>query len=104
TIYGNLAATRRDGAAVSAFVSWESKAPTLLALLGGIVDFVRQGLKADGIYDEFISIMTSEYGRVFDSRLNGGAQFMGEKVHICLPNAEVPTQDLIDFSSCNSNP
>lgn len=102
SIYGNTAATRRDGAAVSTLVSWESKAPTLLALLGGVTDFVRQGMKIDGIYDQFLNITSSEYKRVFDVNSNGGASLMGEDVPYCLPNAQIPTQSLIDFSSCNA--
>ncbi|KAK5938720.1 hypothetical protein PMZ80_008912 [Knufia obscura] len=102
SVYGSLAATRRDGSAVAREVNWENKAPTLLALLGGIVDIVRDGMKRDNIYDEFIQVTEREYGDVFESSRNGGAALMGEKVGLCMPNAQVPGQTLNDFSTCAS--
>lgn len=41
---------------VSALVTWDSKVLTVVALLGGVGDFVRPKMKKDGIYGEFISI------------------------------------------------
>lgn len=43
---------------MSALVTWDSKITTVNAILGGVTDFVRQRLRRDGIYDEFISIAT----------------------------------------------
>lgn len=100
TVYGGTAASRRDGSLVARFVSWESKAPTLLALIGQFVDIVRDGMKKDGIYDEFMRVIEREYGAVFDPA-KGAPQLRGEIVPICLPNAAIPTSSLIDFSTCN---
>lgn len=54
--YGSTESERVDGKAVSSFVSWDSKITTVNALLGGVTDFVRTKMKADGIYKEFLSI------------------------------------------------
>ena len=54
--YGSTESTRVDGELVSALVTWDSKVTTVVALLGGCGDLVRQKMKTDGIYDEFIRI------------------------------------------------
>lgn len=102
TIYGSTAAARRDGSLVARFVSWESKAPTLLALIGRFADLVRDSMKRDNIYDEFMRVIEREYGVVFDSG-KGAPPLKGEIVSICLPNSALPTTSLIDFSTCNES-
>jgi hypothetical protein len=54
--YGSSESTRVDGTAMSSFVSWDSKITTVNAILGGVEHFVRQKMKTDGIYNEFISV------------------------------------------------
>ena len=54
--YGSSESTRVDGTAMSSFVSWDSKITTVNAILGGVSDLVRQKMKTDGIYNEFISV------------------------------------------------
>lgn len=104
TVYGSTAAARLDGSAVSRFVSWKTKAPTLLALTGGVVDIVRDAMHDDGIYEAFYQRIEDEYSKVFDdgSGESGTTPILGELVPMCLPNTPMPTSSLIDFSSCNS--
>lgn len=45
-----------DGEGVSALLTWDSKVLTVVALLGGVQDLVRDRMKQDGIYHEFIRI------------------------------------------------
>lgn len=54
--YGSTESARVDGKLVSALVTWDSKITTVVSMLGGVSDLVRQKMKADGIYDEFIRI------------------------------------------------
>lgn len=54
--YGSTESTRVDGKLVSALVTWDSKVTTVVSLLGGVGDLVRTKLKADGIYNDFITI------------------------------------------------
>ena len=54
--YGSTESTRVDGEGVSALVTWDSKVTTVVALLGGVTDLVRERMKADGIYKKFINI------------------------------------------------
>ena len=54
--YGSTESTRIDGKGVSALVTWDSKVTTVVALSGGVVDLVRDRMKSDGIYDEFVKI------------------------------------------------
>jgi hypothetical protein len=54
--YGSTESTRVDGELVSALLTWDSKVTTVVALLGGVTDLVRQRMKADGIYNDFVHI------------------------------------------------
>lgn len=56
--FGSTESTRVDGAGVSSFTSWDSKITTVAAYLGGVHDFVASKMKKDGIYDEFINVIT----------------------------------------------
>lgn len=93
-LYGSTESERRDGTGISAFVSWDSKITTVIALLGGVGDFTRAKMKKDGIYKEFVAITQREYGRVFGERLKG------ENVKLCLPEFKMPVANVTDFTSC----
>lgn len=54
--YGSTESTRVDGEGVSALLTWDSKVLTVVSILGGIKDLVRDRMKSDGIYDEFVRI------------------------------------------------
>ena len=54
--YGSTESERVDGTAVSSFVSWDSKVTNVIALLGGASDLVKQKMKRDGIYRDFVRI------------------------------------------------
>lgn len=54
--YGSTESTRVDGELVSALVTWDSKITTVVALLGGVADLVRDRMRSDGIYNEFLKI------------------------------------------------
>ena len=55
--YGSTESERIDGTAVSSFVSWDSKVTTVVALLGGVGDLVREKMERDGIYGEFLRVL-----------------------------------------------
>ena len=56
-MYGSTESTRVDGTGVSALVTWDSKITTVVAILGGVTDLVRQKMKADGVYAEFVDVI-----------------------------------------------
>ncbi|CAM1502473.1 Fc.00g044570.m01.CDS01 [Cosmosporella sp. VM-42] len=93
--YGSTESTRIDGEGVSALVTWDSKVTTVVALLGGVTDLVRERMKADGIYEDFIKIAHREYSLVFD-------ELKGEDVELCLPKENVPDGGLKDFTACRA--
>lgn len=96
-LYGSTEASDRDGSAVSAFVSWDSKATTVIGLLGGVGGLVRDKLKRDGLYGEFRSRLSYEYGLVF-----GNMTLEGEEVDLCYPAVQIPDGGASDFSSCTT--
>jgi hypothetical protein len=93
--YGSTESQRRDGTGISSFVSWDSKITTVVALLGGVGDFVRAKMKTEGLYEEFIQITKREYGMVF------GQELAGEDVHLCLPTFAEPVVNVTDFVMCS---
>jgi hypothetical protein len=94
--YGSTESGRRDGTGISAFVSWDSKVTTLVALLGGVGEFVGEGLRKEGNYAEFRRVLQREYGRVF-----GKGKLVGEGWKMCLPDYQVPVRNVTDFEMCS---
>ncbi|EWY82271.1 hypothetical protein FOYG_14381 [Fusarium oxysporum NRRL 32931] len=92
--YGSTESTRVDGKGVSALVTWDSKVTTVLSLMNGVVDLVRERMKSDGIYNEFLKITEREHVRVFGNKLKG------EDIEFCLPKNKVPDAGLKDFTTC----
>ncbi|GFG10024.1 hypothetical protein IFM5058_04716 [Aspergillus udagawae] len=92
--YGSTESTRVDGKGISALLTWDSKVTTVNALLGGVTDLVRQRMKADGIYDDFITYAEKAYAAVFTN-------LKGEHVDFCLPEETVPDAGLEDFTLCD---
>ncbi|PCG91800.1 Hypothetical protein PENO1_060780 [Penicillium occitanis (nom. inval.)] len=93
-IYGSTESTRRDGTGVSALLTWDSKASTVNAILGGVSGLVSQKMKAENIYNTFVERIEAEYSRVFKN-------LKGEHVPFCLPQETVPDTGLVDFTTCN---
>lgn len=92
--YGSTESERVDGSGISSFVSWDSKITTVTAILGGVINFVRDKLRREGFYDEFLRVTQREHELVFKAALDG------EDLDLCLPNAGVPTTHLEDYESC----
>jgi hypothetical protein len=109
--YGSTESTRVDGKGVSALLTWDSKVTTVNALLGGVTDLVRQRMKADGIYDEFITYaevchVAFRYNQCCTKDLQKAyaavfTNLKGEHVDFCLPEETVPDAGLEDFTLCD---
>ena len=65
TIYGGVEATSIDGKLVSPVMTWDSKITTVLAILGGNSEIVREYLKEQGKYGKFVEIIQREYELAF---------------------------------------
>ncbi|KAH7420027.1 putative GPI anchored protein [Cadophora sp. MPI-SDFR-AT-0126] len=91
--YGSSESARIDGTATSSFVSWDSKITTVIAVLDGVGNFVRDKMKRDGIYKEFISVTQREYSAIFRN-------LKGEQVKLCVPDRKIPDRGLQDYTNC----
>ena len=109
--YGSTESTRVDGELVSALVTWDSKVTTVVALLGGVRDLVRDRMRSDGIYDRFLEIteVCAPDSRPKETRLTVsqrehvrvfGRHLKGEDIDLCLPADTVPDAGLEDFTAC----
>ena len=92
--YGSSESTNRIGSNISAFVSWDSKVTTVVALMGGVSDLVRPKMQKDGVLGTFEGVVKKEYEAVFGT-------LVGENVNLCLPNATVPDGGAVDLTSCS---
>lgn len=94
--YGTTEGFNVSGTAISPIVTWDSKITTLVATTGGLADLNKGFLQQHGKLEAFVSIVETEWSRVFTLPLSG------EDVGFQLPDASVPAI-LPDFSSCNSS-
>jgi hypothetical protein len=53
-------------------------------------------MQREGVYDEFIEVVSDEYGRVFSLPLKGTTQ------QFCLPEVDVTDVGLEDFTTCST--
>jgi hypothetical protein len=89
--HGSTEAVSTNGSLISPLTTWDSKETTILAMLGGVrnltaaalkaTDFVRVGSGA--AYDRFITVITREYGAVFND-------LSGTTLPFALPATAVP--------------
>ncbi|KAK4688414.1 hypothetical protein P7C73_g1696, partial [Tremellales sp. Uapishka_1] len=93
--YGSSEASNRDGSAISAFVSWDSKATTVVGLLGGVGNLVRAKLQREGKYSAFRTRLHDEFALTF-----GNITLSGEDVDLCYPAVQIPSGGAVDFSGC----
>ena len=87
--YGSSESERIDGTAVSSFVSWDSKITTVNALLGGVTEYVREKMKADGIYEDFLRV--TNVSTMIDYAIPSAGRLFTDCMHSestaeCLPN------------------
>jgi len=117
--YGSTEAVAVNGTMISPLTTWDSKITTVLALLGGVVDLVRQGLRGipdaphftpvqrmaaaaagggvghgpgHSAYDRFAEVIYREHQRVFGDDVSTSIPF-------ALPTTPVPSI-LSDWDTC----
>jgi hypothetical protein len=90
---GSTEAINVNGTMISPVVTWDSKITTILAMLGGISQYVREGLIKEGRYDRFYSIVDREWRRAFPT-------IRGTTLLLILPNATIVSDRLSDFTLC----
>lgn len=81
---GTIEALNITGAGVSPLGTWDTKITSVVALLGGTWETNAEALKKIGVLDKFLSIVTSEWERVFPDPWNG------ENLEIKLPRDVIP--------------
>lgn len=93
--YGTTEAFNITGTDISPLTTWDSKITTLAATTGGLAETNRRILRRMGKLETFVSIVESEWSRVFTLPLSG------EELEFMLPAVAVPLL-LDDFTSCTS--
>lgn len=61
--FGSTEAFATNGSMISPVLTWDSKITTFVAMLGGVSDIVETGLRRDLKFDEFASVIESEYAK-----------------------------------------
>lgn len=100
--YGSTEAINANGTEISPVVTWDSKITTVLAMLGGVGELVKEGLlqekdKTKGgyasLYHRFVAVVNREYELAF----GGIEQVLGSEVEWALPSSRVPSTELSDW-------
>ncbi len=90
--YGTTEAASTDGRRIAPLLTWDGKVTTVLALLGESTDMMREVLKESEKYDQFLSLVSGEYAKVF-----GRNSLEGTNLAFRTPTAVIP-KNLPDFS------
>ena len=59
--YGSIEGIDIDGKKISPFVSWDAKGSVLLAMMGGLVEAVKERLQRENYYRSFLAIINKEW-------------------------------------------
>lgn len=95
--FGTTESLNVTGTTVSPLTTWDSKATTLLASLGGITDLTEARLRDMGLLDAFVAKVDSEWTREFGMSL----PLPGAELGYALPAAQIPPV-LGDWPTCNA--
>jgi len=92
--FGSTEACNVAGTLIAPVLTWDTKITTFAALVGGCSDISASGLKRDGKYDRFYSIVEKEWGLIFPELRREDREFG-------LPVAPVPST-VPDFTQCSA--
>lgn len=90
--FGSTESISLDGKEICPLLTWDSKITTVVAMYGGIHRIIRKVLIKENLYQRFIHIVNTEWGRVFTN-------IRGEHIHFKLPSKDVPNV-MDDFTTC----
>lgn len=94
TLYGSIEGLNITGYNVSPMTTWDTKATTVLAMLGGTIDINMQALESAGKLNAFVQFVQKLYSTVFKDKING------EDIDFSLPSVKFP-KGKSDFTTCN---
>jgi len=66
TPFGSTESTNVNGTSIAPILTWDAKVTTVLAILGGTGDLIRQRMDRDGLFDRFSDTVTHMYASEFD--------------------------------------
>lgn len=90
--YGSTESISLDGKEICPLLTWDSKITTIVAMYGGIQRIIRKALIKENLYQRFVHIVNTEWGRVFTT-------IRGENSEFKLPSKNVPNV-MKDFDTC----
>ncbi|GAM25323.1 hypothetical protein SAMD00019534_084980, partial [Acytostelium subglobosum LB1] len=92
--YGSTESGMNDGTSVSSIISWDTKT-SIVAILGGIGDIVRDALILDCKYQTFIDRIQTTYTKAFPV-------LKGEDIPYAMPKVTAPANaERADFTLCS---
>lgn len=92
---GSTESININGSMIAPVVTWDSKITSVVAMIGGVSDIVERGMRKDGTFDRFASVIDREWSRVF-------TQLNGEDIPFATPTSRIPTVGvpIKDFPTC----
>lgn len=67
--YGSVESTNLKGTSIAPLLTWDAKATTVLAMMGGTGHLIKRYMQRDGLMMQFTSIIGSMYSRAFTGRV-----------------------------------
>lgn len=67
--YGSVESTNLKGTSIAPLLTWDAKATTVLAMMGGTGHLIKRYMQRDGLMTQFTSIIGSMYSRAFTGRV-----------------------------------
>lgn len=100
SMFGSVAAMSTSGDTVCPLLTWDSKATTVLAALGGTAHLAAAYMNAtDGLLDKFTTVVDREWALVFEPVMQHG-MLPGEDLPFHVPTAMIP-RAVPDFTTCS---
>lgn len=120
--FGSSAAVATNGRNVCPLLTWDSKTTTVLAALGGVAALTREQLHlwpaniaaggeeeeeaaaaaAATALDSFVSIVDSEWGRLFPEAAGRVNKLPGHEMAFAAPTASIPAASHAQFTACST--
>jgi len=97
--YGSVESTTTDGHHIAPLLTWDAKVTNVLAMLGGMANIAEEFMKAEGVYDDFMSLIEGAYRIEFPEADAKAGGLKGSTMPFARPSAEVPNAHP-DFPSC----
>jgi len=100
TALGSIESFTQNGQEVAPIVTWDAKATSVLAMLGGTGKLVRDHLQQSSGMDNFVNRVQNMYAKIFDPELHGELGGSGSTVLPMPSEKALPSDPAASYAKC----